>query len=141
MEAHDEVTAKEKEKTEGANLLAPPDHDYVVLGAKELMKYFTEEGKPSNELQEVRASSRKCLLRPQKSADDYKSFLSENFERIVKDDFQFPGFKFIGSNLEGSSFSTVEFTQFHDVYYNTGDGAETQDRECKERKDQLVRLT
>ena len=78
MEAHDEVTAKEKEKTEGANLLAPPDHDYVVLEAKELMKYFTEEGKPTNELQEVRASSRKCLQRPQKSADDYKSFLSEN---------------------------------------------------------------
>ena len=32
----------------------------------------------------------------------------------------------------------MEFTQYHDVYYNTGDGAETQDLECKERKDKLV---
>ena len=53
MEAHDEVVAKEKEKKEGANLLAPPDHDYVVLEAKELMKYFTKEGEPSKEVQVV----------------------------------------------------------------------------------------
>ena len=38
LEAHDEIVAKEKEKKEGANLLAPPDHDYVVLEAKELTK-------------------------------------------------------------------------------------------------------
>ena len=59
MEAHDDVVAKEKEKKEGANLLAPPDHDYVVLEVKELMKYFTKEGEPSKELEEV--SSRRCL--------------------------------------------------------------------------------
>ena len=138
LEAHDEIFAKEKEKKEGANLLAPPDHDYVVLEAKELMKYFTKEGEPSKELQEVRASSRRCLQRPQKTKEEYTSFLQDNFDRVEKDDFQFSGYKFKGSNLDGSSFSTVEFTQYHDVYYNTGDGAETQDRECKERKDQLV---
>ena len=138
LEAHDEIVAKEKEKKEGANLLAPPDHDYVVLEAKELMKYFTKEGEPSKELQEVRASSRRCLQRPQKTKEEYTSFLQDNFDRVEKDDFQFSGYKFKGSNLDGSSFSTVEFTQYHDVYYNTGDGAETQDRECKERKDQLV---
>merc|ERR1712192_384695 len=78
---------------------------------------------------------------PQKTKDEYNSFLEDNFDRIKKDDFQFSGFKFKGSNLEGSSFSQVEFTQYHDVYYNTGDSAETQDRECKERKDQLVGMS
>jgi len=138
LEAHDEIVAKEKEKKEGANLLAPPDHDYVVLEAKELIKYFTKEGEPSKELQEVRTSSRRCLQRPQKTKEEYNSFLQDNFDRVARGDFQFSGFKFKGSNLDGSSFSQVEFTQYHDVYYNTGDGAETQDRECKERKDQLV---
>ena len=138
MEAHDEVVSKEKEKKEGANLLAPPDHDYVVLEAKELMKYFTKEEEPSKELEEVRVSSRRCLQRPQKTKEEYNSFLQDNFDRVGKGDFQFSGFKFKGSNLEGTSFSTMEFTQFHDVYYNTGDGAQTQDQECKERKDRLV---
>ena len=138
LEAHDEIVAKEKEKKEGANLLAPPDHDYVVLEAKELTKYFTKEGEPSKELEEVRTSSRKCLQRPQKTREEYNSFMQDNFDRIIRGDFQFSGYKFKGSNLDGSSFSQVEFTQFHDVYYNTGDSAETQDRECKERKDQLV---
>merc|ERR1712130_584014 len=85
-----------------------------------------------------KVSSRRCLQRPQKTKEEYTSFLQDNFDRVEKDDFQFSGYKFKGSNLDGSSFSTVEFTQYHDVYYNTGDGAETQDRECKERKDQLV---
>ena len=138
LEAHDEIVAKEKEKKEGANLLAPPDHDYVVLEAKELMKYFTKEGEPIKELEEVRVSSRRCLQRPQKTKEEYNSFLKDNFDRVAKGDFQFSGFKFKGSNLEGTSFSTMEFTQYHDVYYNTGDGAETQDLECKERKDKLV---
>ena len=89
MEAHDEVVAKEKEKKEGANLLAPPDHDYVVLEAKELMKYFTKEGEPSKELEEVRVSSRRCLQRPQKTKEEYNSFLQDNFDRVGKGDFQF----------------------------------------------------
>ena len=106
MEAHDEVVAKEKK--EGANLLAPPDHDYVVLEVKELMKYFTKEGEPSKELEEV--SSRRCLQRPQKTKEEYNSFLQDNFDRVGKGDFQFSGFKFKGSNLEGTSFNTMEFT-------------------------------
>ena len=45
------------------------EHDYVVLEAKELMKYFTKEGEPSKELEEVRVSSRRCLQRPQKTKE------------------------------------------------------------------------
>lgn len=137
VEAHNQIV----ENKDAKNLLTPNEHDYVVLEAKELIKYFDDNGLSSRALEDAEAKNKNCRQRPQKSKKDYELFLQDNFDRMASEDFQFSGFKFKGSNLEGTNFSKVEFTQFHDVYYNTGDPAELYDRECKDRKDQLVGMT
>ena len=42
--------------------------------------------------------------------------MKKTFDRIPNTDFSLKGFRF----KEGQDFSSIEFTQFHDVYYNTG---------------------
>ena len=42
--------------------------------------------------------------------------MKKTFDRIPDTDFSLKGFRF----KEEQDFSSIEFTQFHDVYYNTG---------------------
>jgi hypothetical protein len=137
LEAHKKAVEREREQKE-AKHITHNGHDYVRLEAKELLKFFDENGLAANSLAETQTGPGSCPLRPQKTNQDYEEFVKDNFERVDSEDFQFSGFKFRGSNLEGTNFSQVEFTQFHDVYYNTGVSAERYDRECKDRKEQLV---
>jgi len=178
LASHGQVAEQEREQREGRSLLAPSDHDWVLLEAKELVKFFDASGGSVRPLEEARPRNGNCPLRcwrvlvqvlegagaglhhgaveytkhnmknkssrPQKSVQEYGRLMEENFDRLEGQDFQFSGFKFRGSNLEpppageGGPFTRVEFTQYPDVYYNTGDPAERYDWECKERKDKLV---
>ena len=123
LDAHSKV----HDKKDTANLLAPSDQEYVVLEAKELLKFFDKNGGASRALEEALAKNKNCPLRPQKTDCEYEKFMVDNFDKMTTkeakqegQDFQFSGFKFKGSNLEQTNFSQVEFTQYHDVYYNTG---------------------
>ena len=60
--------------------------------------------------------------------------MSQYFDPIPPTDHSFKGFRF----KEEKDFSTVEFTQYHDVYYNTGLVAETYDTDCKNYRDCMV---
>ena len=131
------ATISEKEEEERAaqsKLLKPSEEEFVVLEAKELIKYFDVNGLPTKSLEEVEIKKKVCPLRPQKSSDDYISMRDKHFTEIANTDFSFKGFRF----NEDKDFSTIEFTQFHDVYYNTGNVAEDFDTECKNYRDCMV---
>ena len=66
--------------------------------------------------------------------DFIDSMISDNFDLISSEEFSFKGFKFRADK----DFSCVEFTQYHDVYYNTGPSSEVQDIECKNYRDCMV---
>ena len=131
------ATISEKEEEERAaqsKLLKPSEEEFVVLEAKELIKYFDVNGLPAKSLEEVEIKKKICPLRPQKSPEDYISMRDKHFTEIPNTDFSFKGFRF----NEDKDFSTIEFTQFHDVYYNTGLVAEDFDTECKNYRDCMV---
>ena len=60
--------------------------------------------------------------------------ISENFDLVPSEQFCFKGFKL----RENMDFSKVEFTQYHDVYYNTGVSSEVEDIERKNYRDCMV---
>jgi len=115
------------------SILKPSEDDYVLLEAKELLKFFDKEGLPSRPLEKAHAKNKNCPLRPQKSQKEFQQMMSNNYEKTPSNPHSYKGFKFIGDD-----FSKVEFTQFHDVYYNTGVGAESYDLECKNLRDCMV---
>lgn len=100
--------------------------DYVLLEAKELLKFFDKDGLAAKveNLEIVEAKNRNCPLRPQKSEKEYEAYFKENFKKVTHD---YSGFEFTG-NYE--DFTKMEFTQHHDVYYNNGEKAEAYDKEC-----------
>jgi len=84
-------------------------------------------------LEPAEAKNKNCPLRPQKSNDEYQALMKDNFDETESNAHSYKGFKF-----KGEDFSKVEFTQFHDVYYNTGTSAEAYDLECKNLRDCMV---
>merc|ERR1719431_2468014 len=91
------------------------------------------EGLPTKKLEPAEAKNKNCPLRPQKSNDEYQALMKDNFDETESNAHSYKGFKF-----KGEDFSKVEFTQFHDVYYNTGTSAEAYDLECKNLRDCMV---
>ena len=73
-------------------------------------------------------------MKPQKTTEEYNSMISENFDLVPSEQFCFKGFKL----RENMDFSKVEFTQYHDVYYNTGVSSEVEDIERKNYRDCMV---
>jgi len=100
--------------------------DYVLLEAKELLKFFDKDGLAAKveNLELMEAKNRNCPLRPQKSEKEYEEYFKENFKKVTHD---YSGFEFTGNYKD---FTKMEFTQHHDVYYNNGDKAEAYDKEC-----------
>jgi len=125
---------EEEERAAQSKLLKPSEEEFVVLEAKELVKYFDVNGLPTKELEEVEIKKKTCPLRHQKSPKAYITMRDKHFTEIPNTDFSFKGFRF----NEDNDFSTIEFTQFHDVYYNTGNVAENFDTECKNYRDCMV---
>ena len=115
------------------SILKPNEEDYVLLEAKELLKFFDKEGLPTKSLEPAEAKNKNCPLRPQKSDSEYQTLMRDNFYETESNAHSYKGFKF-----KGEDFSKVEFTQFHDVYYNTGISAEAYDLECKNLRDCMV---
>jgi len=130
LKLHSEL---EEKNLQSRSILKPNEEDYVLLEAKELLKFFDKEGLPTKNLEPSEAKNKNCPLRPQKSELEYQELMNVNFEKIPSTDFTYSGFKF-----KGEDFSKVEFTQFHDVYYNTGVSAEAYDLECKNLRDCMV---
>ena len=131
------ASCKEKQEQEEhaqSKLLKPNDEDYVILEAKELLKYFDSNGVPSKPLNQFNVKNKNFNLKPQKSTEEYNFMMSENFDLVPSEEFNFKGYKF----REGQDFSAVEFTQYHDVYYNTGVSSETYDTQCKNYRDCMV---
>jgi len=124
---------EKEEKILQSRILKPNEEDYVILEAKELLKYFDKEGLPTKTLEPTDAKNKNCPLRPQKSMVDYQTLIQDNFVKTESNPHSYRGFKFTGED-----FSKVEFTQFHDVYYNTGSAAEAYDLECKNLRDCMV---
>lgn len=93
---------------------------------------FSSSGSPlaSRHLEPVLTRNRNCPPRPQQSPQSFQVLMAENFEPVAD---SFKGFRF-----KGESFTAVAYTQYHDVYYNTGDKAEDYDRECKRLRDICV---
>merc|ERR1719192_996387 len=60
--------------------------------------------------------------------------ISENFDLVPSEEFSLTGFKL----RENSDFSMLEYTQYHDVYYNTGVSSEVEDIERKNYRDCMV---
>ena len=125
---------QEQEEQAQSKLLKPNEEDYVILEAKELLKYFDQNGLPSKPLNQFDVKNRNFNLKPQKSKEEYTLMISENFDVVPSDEFSLKGFRF----REGEDFSAVEFTQYHDVYYNTGTSAEINDTKCKNYRDCMV---
>ena len=125
---------EEEDRAAQSKMLKPSQEEFVVLEAKELIKYFDVNGLPTKSLEEVDIKKKNCPLRPQKSSADYISMRDKHFTEIPNTDFSLKGFRF----NEDKDFSTIEFTQFHDVYYNTGTVAEDFDTECKNYRDCMV---
>jgi len=125
---------EEQEKDAQSKLMKPSDEEFVVLEAKELIKYFDKNGLARRDLEEVDVKVRNCPLRPQISNKDYESLISKTFDKIPDTDFSLKGFRF----KEEQDFSSIEFTQYHDVYYNTGTVAESYDLKCKNYRDCMV---
>lgn len=124
---------QEEKILQSRSILKPNEEDYVLLEAKELLKFFDKEGLPTKQLEPAEAKNKNCPLRPQKSEVEYKKLMKDYYEEIPSTAHSFKGFKF-----KGEDFSKVEFTQFHDVYYNTGVSAEAYDLECKNLRDCMV---
>ena len=61
---------EEQEKVAQSKLLKPTDEEFVVLEAKELIKYFDKNGLAKRDLDEVEVKARNCPLRPQISDKD-----------------------------------------------------------------------
>ena len=125
---------EEQDKIAQSKLLKPSEEDYVVLEAKELIKHFDQNGLSSKELEPAEVKHKTCPLRPQKTRDEYENIINQNFAPIPDADFSLKGLRF----KEDTDFSKIEFTQFHDVYYNTGTKAENYDTECKNFRDCMV---
>eukprot|EP00092_Neocalanus_flemingeri_P026589 GFUD01028818.1.p1 GENE.GFUD01028818.1~~GFUD01028818.1.p1 ORF type:complete len:828 (+),score=221.61 GFUD01028818.1:45-2528(+) len=123
---------QEEKNLQSKSILKPSEEDYVLLEAKELLKFFDKNGLPTKPLEPAEAKN-KCPLRPQKTELDYRQMMKDNYENIPATAHSYKGFKF-----KGEDFSKVEFTQFHDVYYNTGVSAEAYDLECKNLRDCMV---
>jgi len=112
--------------------------DYVLLEAKELLKFFNEDGLAADvkNLESIEAKNRNCPLRPHhKSEEDYHKYFLENFKKVTHD---YTGFEFTGNYKD---FTKMEFTQHHDVYYNNGEKAETYDKDCTKMQLLHVGLT
>jgi len=124
---------KEEKILQSKSILKPNEDDYVLLEAKELLKFFDKEGLPMKKLEPAEAKNKNCPLRPQKSDVEYQTLMKDNFDETESNAHSYKGFKF-----KGEDFSKVEFTQFHDVYYNTGTSAEAYDLECKNLRDCMV---
>jgi len=124
---------KEEKILQSKSILKPNEDDYVLLEAKELLKFFDKEGSAMKKLKPAEAKNKNCPLRPQKSNDEYQALMKDNFDETESNAHSYKGFKF-----KGEDFSKVEFTQFHDVYYNTGTSAEAYDLECKNLRDCMV---
>ena len=125
---------EEQERIAEAKLMKPNDEEYVLLEAKELIKYFDANGLAAKDLEEVDVKLKNCPLRPQKGRGEYEDMMSQHFDSIPDTDFSLKGFKF----KEEKDFSQVEFTQYHDVYYNTGLVAENHDLQSKNYRDCMV---
>ena len=106
----------------------------MILEAKELLKYFDKNGLPSKMANTVEVRNKNCSVKPQKTTEEYNSMISENFDLVSSEEFCFKGFKL----RENMDFSKVEFTQYHDVYYNTGVSSEVEDIERKNYRDCMV---
>jgi len=128
-----DLHSKQSENKSLSKILQPSETDYVILEAAQLLKHFTKQGEALQQLEIVEAKNKNCPMRPQKNKEDYEKLLADNFDKI---DIDFKGFKFKGDN-----FSKLEFTQYHDVYYNTGDKAEAYDKDCKDKRDHYVGIT
>ena len=125
---------EEEERAAKSKLLKPSEDEFVVLEAKELIKYFDINGLPTKSMEKVEIKKRKCPMRPQKSSEEYSSMMNKHFTKIPDTNFSFKGFRF----KDDEDFSKMEWTQYHDVYYNTGDVAEDFDTECKNYRDCMV---
>ena len=125
---------EEQERVAAARMMKPNDEEYVLLEAKELIKYFDQNGLAAKSLEEVDVKLKNCPLRPQKGREEYEGLMSQHFDPIPDTDFSLKGFKF----KEEKDFSVVEFTQYHDVYYNTGLASENHDLQSKNYRDCMV---
>merc|ERR1719509_528695 len=70
--------------------------DYVLLEAKELLKFFDKDGLAAKveNLELMEAKNRNCPLRPQKSEKEYEEYFKENFKKVTHD---YSGFEFTGN--------------------------------------------
>ena len=125
---------EEQEKVATSKLMKPSDEEFVVLEAKELIKYFDKNGLPAKDLEPTAVKTRNCPLRPQKSEADYTFLMSEHFDNIPQTDYSFKGLRY----REEKDFSAMEFTQYHDVYYNTGTVSEKYDLDSKNYRDCMI---
>ena len=125
---------QDQEEQAQSKLLKPNEEDYVILEAKELLKYFDKNGLPSKLANTLEVKNKNCSVKPQKTTEEYNSMISENFDLVSSEEFCFKGFKL----RENMDFSKVEFTQYHDVYYNTGVSSEVEDIERKNYRDCMV---
>ena len=114
LEAH----SRNVEEKQSKNILTPNDHDYVLLEAKELLKFFDERGFASKTLEKSQAKNKNCPLRPQKTNEEYEEFIKENFDRQDSQDFQVlcismvpeitHFFSFLASSSRGPTWSQVD---------------------------------
>ena len=131
---HERYQASKDEQSLSSKILKPNEDDYVVMEAKELLKFFDSNGLSVKPLIPFECTVESKSMKPQKTWEEYEALLTENFEDVGSTDFSFKGLKLRDSN----DFSKVEFTKYHDVYYNTGDKAESYDLECKRFRDCVV---
>ena len=122
---------EEQERLAQIKMMKPSEEEYVLLEARELIKYFDSNGLPNKPGEEVEVKNNKGSLRPQKCSEDYEKLMKQNFDIIPDTDFSLKGFKF----KEEKDFSKIEFTKYHDVYYNTGLDAESFDQQTKTYRD------
>jgi len=105
----------------------------IILEAKEIVKFFKNTGEPAKKLTLEPVQPKRCSLFV--SPEEYEALFKETFRKLELED-QFSGFKF-----SGKDFSKIEFTQYHDVYYNNGIRAEQIDKDYARLRDRCVGIT